>query len=174
MGGKLGKVRRGAKGRPYDERDYEQKVETQWRKARGLFARGEYSMAILRAASMVELSLNYVLEQELRVRGAVSAEAFEKVLRFCNGPKGKFALCKSLEQGRPKLKKALTAHRKDHTTLYEQRNGIVHSGKFARKSTAQERLSSACVMALRFIRVYDGSFGLAELDPEEVKEARRS
>jgi hypothetical protein len=130
-------------------------------------------MAILRAAAMVELALNYVIEQELKERSNVSISVLVAVLRLCNGPRQKSQLCKSFDTARPALELARRKYQKSFYKLLEKRNGIAHSGQFAGTATAFARLSEAREMSMALIAVYDSEFELKELNRDEASSSAR-
>lgn len=54
-----------SKRTPYIKSRDDEKVVRNWNKARGLFNRGEYSVAIVRCGTCVELAINFAVRQEL-------------------------------------------------------------------------------------------------------------
>ena len=75
--------------KPYSERTDIEKVESNWTKTLGLFARKEFSLSIVRAAVTTELALNYVIRQELHHKHGLPLTFVNKHLKWANGIKGK-------------------------------------------------------------------------------------
>ena len=60
--------------KPYSERTDLEKIESNWTKTRGLLKREEWSLAIVRAATAVEIAANLVVSG-LNIRAVISEDA---------------------------------------------------------------------------------------------------
>jgi len=56
-----------SKRTPYSKATDDEKVSRNWNKTRGLYNRGEYSVAVLRCGTCLELAVNFAIRQELVV-----------------------------------------------------------------------------------------------------------
>src|ERR1022692_1350940 len=72
------------------ERTDPEKVFTNWNKTLGLFERGEYSLAIVRAAVTMELAANIVVRAELVKKRNLPVDFVDSLLKWSNGLSGKF------------------------------------------------------------------------------------
>lgn len=151
--------------KPYSERSDIEKVEANWTKTLGLFARREYSLSIVRAAVTAELALNYVIRQELHERHKLPLVFVDKHLKWANGIKGKLErLYLPILKGTQ-----LEARARDTATALEklnaQRNAIAHRGEFREKQTAQEFLEVAEKEITSLVTEYNKTFVLKTFDP---------
>jgi hypothetical protein len=135
MGLNMSKVKVKMK-RPYSERTDIEKLESNWRKIHGLLNREQWSAAVVRAATSVEIAANIVVREELVVRIGAQPDFVDNLLRWANGVQGKFdRLIIPLAHGAmrsAKLRKLKPAVAK----INEKRNQIVHSGHFSSETTA--------------------------------------
>ena len=72
----------------YSKRTDIDKIQSNWRKIKGLYTRKEWSSVVLRAATAVELSANFVIRKELQKR--LEPDFVDHLLRWSNGVSGKF------------------------------------------------------------------------------------
>jgi hypothetical protein len=135
---------------PYDERTDDQKLETNWRKARGLYKREDWSAAIMRAATSAEIAANIYVRHFLITEHNLPRQYVDALLFSANGLDGKFkrlirpaAECRGTWQMLKPLQRRIE-------TLHEHRNSIAHSGQFKDEDEAQEafRSSFAIIRAL--------------------------
>jgi len=128
---------------PYDERADDQRLESNWRKARGLFKRGDFSASTLRAATSAEIAANIYVRHFLIAEHNLPASYVDALLLFANGLDGKFKrLIRPAAEHRQTwgtLKKV----QKQIESLHEHRNSIAHAGYFKDENEAKEALSSS-------------------------------
>ncbi len=75
--------------KPYDERTDKEKIRSNWTKTCGLYLRGEHSMAVIRAATAVELAANLVVREELENNQKLPKEFVDSLMKWANGLVGK-------------------------------------------------------------------------------------
>lgn len=142
------------------------KIAMNWHKTRMLFNRGEYSVAIMRAATVVELAANLVVREELVKNSGLPIGFVDSLLKSANGLRGKFdKIILPLAKGAPR-EGSYKALRKALPSLLTQRNRIVHSGQFKKKQTAHQMLLLAKRMVEGLIKEYRPPYKL-EGDWEE-------
>jgi hypothetical protein len=127
---------------PYDERTDDQRLESNWRKARGLFKRGDYSASVIRAATSAEIAANIYVRHFLRTEYELPAQYVDALLFSANGLDGKFKrLIRPAAEHRGTWGK-LKPLQKKITSLHEHRNSIAHSGYFKNEDEAMEALEN--------------------------------
>ena len=75
---------------PYSKASDDEKVARNWNKARGLFDRGEYSVAVIRCGTCVELAVNFAIRQELVFERNLPLPFVDKLLKSANGLRNKY------------------------------------------------------------------------------------
>jgi hypothetical protein len=94
----------GKKKIAYSDRDYAQKMKSQWVKAEGLSKRKDHSAAVVRYATAVEIALNLAITRKFKEIFSViddsqqeqADEFLDSILMRANGANGKVAVLKSL------------------------------------------------------------------------------
>ena len=156
------KIKRKAK-KPYSQRTDVEKVCSNWRKTLGLFERGEYSVAIIRAATTVELAANLVIRAELIRKRDLPSHFVDKLLTWANGLNGKIRyIISPICRGRTicgNLKKL----QNEIESVSKERNSIVHSGQFKKKDTARKTIEKAHTVVVGLVKPYERNFDLPEL-----------
>ena len=151
--------------KPYSQRSDLEKVSSNWNKTLGLFSRKEYSVSIIRAAVTAELTLNYVIRQELCQKHGLSIEFVNSLLKWANGLNNKiYKLYWIIIKGavdEEQLKQSC----KSIENLNNQRTYIAHKGEFKDKETAEKFIQSAEQDIAFLIGKYDSSFSLKTFDP---------
>ena len=148
--------------KPYERRTDAEKVFDNWTKTLGLFERGEYSVAIVRAAISMELAANLVVRAELLTNRSLPADFVGHLLKRANGLTGKFEnLIYPILKGSPRYQ-SLKALSTDWRWVNKERNSVVHSGQFKNKKTAEKALSLARKAVIRMVAAYDPSFRLGK------------
>ncbi len=155
--------------KPYTKRSDLEKITSNWNKTRGLFHRREYSVAIIRAATTVELAANFVIREELIKQHGLPEEFVLSLLVWANGIKGKFTniIFKITDAER---KKRLDKAWKKLKYLNDQRNEVAHGGRFKQKKTAEKCLLKAREAVLSIVSEYENSFDI----PEHTQPTKRS
>ena len=124
--------------KPYSEKSDIEKIESNWKKVSGLFDREEWSSAIVRAATASEIATNLAVREELQVKRSLESEFVDSLLKWANGIQGKF------DRLLLPVTKGTTIHNKFKkikggvTEINNERNAVVHSGQFKKKTTAEK------------------------------------
>ena len=129
---------------PYSMARDDEKVARNWTKTRGLYQRGEYSAAVLRAAISLELMVNYAIREELVGVKGLPLAFVDKLLRDANGITRKFTgiflpIMEEYEE-HDRLKQIWNGPIKK---VNERRNRIAHGGEFDNESRVRETLNDA-------------------------------
>ncbi|WP_167597977.1 hypothetical protein [Leeuwenhoekiella sp. ZYFB001] len=144
----------------YSERTDIEKIQSNWTKINGLFSREEWSSAILRASTAVEISANYVVRQELELKRNLEPEFVNHLLKWANGVQGKFdKLLVPIFKG-SEFQKELKKLNKKVRDINKERNLIAHSGQFKKKSTAKRIIEESEIVINTLIKKYDNDFKL--------------
>ncbi|GJL85305.1 MAG: hypothetical protein DHS20C02_10800 [Micavibrio sp.] len=157
MATKLPKPKRKlTKKTPYSKASDEEKITRNWRKSLGLFERGEYSVAILRCATCVELTVNFAIRQELVTERSLPLLFVDHLLKDSNGLHNKYHriyLPIMAEYDEYAMLKALW---KTHIEpINRQRNGVAHSGEFRTKATAKKVMADTRAALIEILHLYD-------------------
>lgn len=148
--------------KPYQERTDLERLQSQWRKLRGLYSRGEWSSAIVRAATAAEIAANFVIRKELVVRYQLDASFVDHLLKWANGLSGKIdQLLLPIFVGRkehPRLRKL----RKVADSINTLRNGIVHRGEFCNETEAMAVIEKSKDFAEILVRIHQPDFALKD------------
>ena len=149
--------------KPYSERNDLEKIKSNWNKTRGLYNRKEWSGAIVRAATAVEIAANLVVREELEVKLNLDKQFVDSLLKWSNGIKGKFE-----HLILPLLKSSENFHifNESYSNIKEindKRNSIVHSGQFNRKSTAKKIINLSKKVIESLVQQYTSDFELKDI-----------
>jgi hypothetical protein len=149
---------------PYSERSDVDKVRANWTKTRGLFERDEYSVAIIRAATTVEIAVNLAVRQELISAKGLPMKFVDQLLKWTNGVNGKLnnmlkPLWQETPQGKERFKTLSDPIRKVNLV----RNSVVHSGEFKNRRTAIEVLDRSHLVIMASITPYEPKFVLKRI-----------
>ena len=147
----------------YSERSDIEKIESNWNKIGGLVDREEWSSAVVRAATATEIAANLVVREELIESRKIEKEFVDHLLKWANGLQGKFdKLILPITKGESyhgdfkKLKARATE-------INNERNLVVHTGSFKKKSTAKKIVGEAREVILGLTEPYYEGFDLEEL-----------
>ena len=135
---------------PYDERTDDQKLESNWTKARKQFERKDWSACVMRVATSAEIAANIYIRQFLLVEHPLPPKFVDALLLSANGLDGKFKrLIKPAAEHRGTWSQ-LKPLQKKIESLHEHRNSIAHAGKFKKRSEAKAAFehSLAIIQAL--------------------------
>jgi hypothetical protein len=122
---------------PYDERSDDEKLESNWKKAKAQFDRKDWSASVLRAATAVEISANIYIRRFLIDGYSLPNTFVDALLLSANGIDGKF---KRLVKPAAEFEgtwKEISKVQKKIEGINKQRNGVAHAGKFKNKSDAK-------------------------------------
>lgn len=124
--------------KPYAERDDLERLASSWVKHQGFMARGEWSAAIIRAATAVEIATNIAIRHELQINRKLEREFVDSLLHWANGLDGKInKILKPLPIEEQK-RNVINTIRPKLNMITEKRNQVVHSGNFMNKKEAND------------------------------------
>ena len=158
--------------KPYDERTDAEKILANWSKTCGLFLRGEHSMAVIRAATTVELAANLVVREELENNQKLPRDFVEHLMKWANGLVGKLdRLILPITEGtnKGKIYKSVKTKVQD---INKHRNGVAHRGEFKIKKTSSRIIAESRHVIQVFVQQYDATFTLSM--PDENNEDENS
>jgi hypothetical protein len=129
--------------KPYSQRSDTERLESNWTKTLGLFDRGEYSMAIVRAGTCAEIAANIVIRAELVHKRHLEQAFVDSLLIWANGLSGKFTrIILPLFEGNPRRANFIR-HHEQIREVNDARNKIAHGGRFAKKESAEKLIRVA-------------------------------
>ena len=144
----------------YSDRTDLEKIFSNWNKIRGLLKRGEWSSAIVRAATATEIAANLVIREELVDGYGLPKPLVDHFLLWANGIRGKFEkLILPVTNGKThnaeliKLKKRVD-------DINKERNSIVHTGAFKSEAKAHQIVNEARSVILALVAIYYDGFEL--------------
>ena len=142
----------------YERRSDEEKLKSNWKKATRLFKREDWSAAIVRASTAVELAANIYIRRFMG-RYDLPGSFIDSLLFNANGISGKFQrLVKPAAQVDGQWQDLSNVGKKIQG-INKQRNGVVHSGKFNRRQDAKTVLTNSLEVIVRLAPT-----GAGELD----------
>ena len=146
--------------KPYAERTDIERLRSSWKKLSGLMKRGEWSGAIIRAATAAEIAANIAVRQELCEQRKLEASFVDHLLKWANGLAGKLdKLLRPLHTTAAR-KKPFTSLRKRAQKINDQRNLVVHSGHFMNENEAKEIVALAKDLIEELVGAYHAGFKL--------------
>ena len=152
------------KSKPYSQRTDSEKVMSNWTKTRGLYQRGEYSLAILRAATTIELAVNLAVRAELAQKRHLPLQFVDRLLKRANGLRNKYHdLLLPITDGEPRNKQLKKLWKKI-SKVNDQRNRIAHSGEFKKRSTAGKQLTLTCEILNELVSQYIKNFSIKRIE----------
>ena len=137
--GSLGRTKTDRKKKPYSKVSDDEKVSRNWNKALGLYKRGEWSVAVLRCATCLELTVNFAIRQELVTDKKLPLQFVDRLLQNANGIHNKYQ----------NLFLPIMAQYEEHEDLKRlwnerivkvntERNRIAHQGEFRSRKAAKK------------------------------------
>ena len=149
--------------KPYHEKSDAEKVRSNWRKTLNLFRMGEYSVAIIRAATVVELGANLAIRNELIAQRRLPEKFVDRLLILANGLDGKFKkIILPIVDGQQN-ETLFTQLVADIEYINKERNKVVHSGEFKGERTAKKCIQTAHKVVTTMVAHYSSSFILENL-----------
>lgn len=122
----------------YSKCSDDEKVARNWNKAKGLFVRGEYSVAIIRCGICVEVAINFAVRQELVGGLKCPLNFVNKLLKSTNGLRNKYQnLFLPMMEEHEKYDSLKKLWKNKISKINDNRNAIVHSGEFRSKPVAR-------------------------------------
>lgn len=123
----------------YTDLEGDQKVAKNWRKSKALHERGEYSVAIIRCATCVELAVNFAIREEMIEERKLPSDFVDQLLKSANGLTNKYQkLYLPVMEEYSEHDKLKSLWKDEILEVNKQRNGVVHSGEFRVKSTSKK------------------------------------
>ncbi|MBM3156002.1 MAG: hypothetical protein FJ004_01795 [Chloroflexi bacterium] len=149
---------------PYSKRSDIQKIVSNWQKARGLYKRGDYSAAIVRAVTATELAANFVIREELQKKRKLEAKFVDDLLYWANGLPNKLRnLIIPISRGDDNHR--LFASLTDKVRKVSgERNNIVHSGQFKKEQKARATISESKEIIEVLVKAYKPKFSLKDIE----------
>lgn len=149
--GAIGRTKTEDKKKPYSKASDDEKVARNWNKAIGLYEREEWSVAVLRCATCLELMVNFVVRQELVTESKLPLQFVDKLLHSANGIHNKYhnlylPIMAQYEE-HDELKRLWHQH---IATVNSERNKIAHQGEFRNRKTAEKVMEHTSV-AMHYI-----------------------
>lgn len=124
-------------GVPYNERTDDQKLESNWYKAGKLFERNDWSAAVIRVATSVEIAANIYVRQFLIGEYNLPSSYVDALLRSANGLDGKFNRLIRPAAEHKGTWDVVKAIKSKIEALNEHRNSVAHSGSFKNEDDAR-------------------------------------
>ena len=154
--------------KPYAQRTDIEKVISNWTKTLGLLERGEYSVAVVRAAVSLELAANFVIRQELVHARNLDFKFVDHLLVWANGLKGKFQLLLiPITKGSNKEQKIKNLSKRSRV-VNDERNSVAHSGQFKSKKVAQRVVALAREIIVELVQTHEPTFQLGSSRKEQL------
>lgn len=156
--------------KPYDDRTDAEKIQSNWMKTCRLYLHGEHSMAVIRAATTVELAANLVIREELENGQQLPKKFVDHLMKKANGLVGKLdMLIIPITEGTDRGK-VFKSVRKQVADINTQRNGVAHRGEFKIKKTSSRIIEEARRIILSLVQQYDVGFSIPKPDEESEDE----
>lgn len=157
--------------KPYDDRTHVEKIQSNWKKTCGLYLRGEHSMAVIRAATTVELAANLVIREELENGQKLPKDFVDHLMKWANGLVGKLdkliiPITKDTKKGQ-----VFKSVKKQISDINTQRNGIAHRGEFKIRKTSNRIIEEARNIIQTLVQQYDNNFTIP-LPDEELEDKK--
>ncbi|MEQ1521496.1 MAG: hypothetical protein ABL936_09530 [Aestuariivirga sp.] len=139
---------------PYKERSDSEKLLAQWNKIQALCRRRDWSAAVIRAATAVEVCLNLAARKVTPNTSLEEKENLDEKLRKANGMLGKFKEILIPTESDVTRKQNLVNLRDQIVDLNDKRNAIVHSGEFCNKRVSRQLIHEAQTVIRSIIAIY--------------------
>lgn len=154
--------------KPYEIRSDEEKIFDNWTKTLGLLEKGEYSVAVVRAAVALELAMNLAIRAELIQQRQLDSKFVDHLLVWANGLRGKFEkLLMPITKGSGK-EKSITALFKRSKSVNDERNSVAHSGYFKSKKVAVRVIEEAHGVISGLLDIYCSNLKLGKTKAEQL------
>lgn len=151
----------------YTELTDEEKIIKNWAKARGLFKRKEWSVAILRCATCLELAINFSIRQELEIKHKLPQNFVDQMLISANGIHNKYQkLYLPIMKNSGEEKKLTDLWKMKIEPVNKERNSIAHQGQFKSKKIAIDTMQKTFDALKQLLRFYNVKHKLKSFSPE--------
>jgi hypothetical protein len=145
--------------KPYSKRTELERVCSNWTKTVGLLSRGEYSVAIVRAGTTLELATNLAIRAEFKPT-KLSPKFVDSLLLWANGLSGKYRkLLLPIVDGKTRHT-VFRALANDLDAVNTQRNSVAHRGEFRGHKTAEKIVTVARRLIEQLVGEYHNGFSL--------------
>ena len=121
----------------YDERTDDEKLLSNWKKAKGLYKRKDWSASIIRVATATEIASNIYIRRFLQEQYKLPAQFVDSLLMSANDINGKFRQLIKPASKYLKTWDEVKSIQEKIDAVNSHRNEIAHSGKFKKKSDAK-------------------------------------
>jgi hypothetical protein len=149
--------------KPYSERSDIEKIRSNWNKTKGLYKKDEFSGAIVRAATAVEIAANLVIREELEVGRNLEKSFVDNLLLWANGIQGKL---ERLIIPLSRISKNINISEElisDIKKINKERNLIAHSGQFRNGIIAEKIIGLSKKVVETLVEHYQADFKLKEI-----------
>lgn len=135
---------------PYNERTDDQRLESNWKKARCLFKRADFSASILRAATSAEIAANIYIRHFLSTDHNLPPKYVDSLLLSANGLDGKFKrlIRPAAEHRGTWVQIKSLQNRIDE--LHAHRNSVSHAGYFKDEDEAKQSFENSLELIRSF------------------------
>src|SRR5438132_12122272 len=148
--------------KPYKERDDLERIQSQWSKRSGLLHRGEWSAAIVRAATAAEIAANFAIRKEFESKSEFNSGFINSLLLWANGLVGKIdRLLIHLSEGE-KHHKRIKKLKRFSEQINKKRNAIVHQGEFCDEEEAKAAIQQSRQFIETLVNIYELAFTLKD------------
>ena len=145
---------------PYSDRNDLERLASSWIKLEGFMARGEWSAAVVRAATAAEIAANIAVRQELETNRAIEKAFVDSLLRWANGLDGKLTrLMMPLPMDNAR-KDVVRGARTTSGQINQKRNEVVHSGHFMNQQEAGEIRDQARSVVDSLVGLYHAGYSV--------------
>lgn len=145
---------------PYSDRTDLERLASSWIKLDGFLARGEWSAAVVRAATAAEIAANIAVRQELETKRALEKAFVDSLLRWANGLDGKLTRLMSQLPMAKDQKPVIRAAKATSAKINKKRNEVVHSGHFMNEEEATEVRAQARSFIDSLVGLYHADYSV--------------
>ncbi|WP_457673536.1 hypothetical protein, partial [Thiolapillus sp.] len=143
----------------------DEKVSRNWQKARGLYSRGEYSVAVIRCGTCVELAVNFAVRHELVEERGLPLPFVDKLLKSANGLRNKYQnIFLPIMAEYEEYDQLIRLWRARIEKINKERNAIVHSGEFRSEKVAKPVMEHTLAALREIMGLYEHSAALEEIE----------
>lgn len=143
------------KKKPYSQASDDEKVARNWQKACGLFDRSEYSVAIIRCGTCIELAVNLAIRQELVIERDLPLPFVDSLLKSANGLRNKYQnLFLPIMAEYDEYDALKRLWKTDIDKINRHRNAVAHSGEFRSRTTAKKVMTGTYSALSEIMKLY--------------------
>lgn len=124
---------------PYDRLSDDEKVRKNWNKTQRLYEREDWSVAVLRCGTCLELAMNFAIRQELVEDRKLPLKFVDKLLRNANGIHNKYQnIYLPIMEEYEEWDNLKDLWKSCVSKVNTERNAVAHRGEFRSRSVATE------------------------------------